>query len=44
MENGAEAVFIFSGVAQMASNDRIEAYGSEGTLIYELGNAPHLGR
>ncbi len=43
MENGAEAVFIFSGVAQMASNDRIEAYGSDGTLIYELGTHRILG-
>jgi predicted dehydrogenase len=43
MQNGASAVFLLSGVAQMATGDCIEAYGSEGTLIYELGSQRVLG-
>jgi predicted dehydrogenase len=38
MENGAQAAFLFSGVARFGSDPRIEAYGSEGTLIYQLNN------
>ncbi|MCZ6633635.1 MAG: Gfo/Idh/MocA family oxidoreductase [bacterium] len=38
MENGAQAVFLFSGVARFGEGSRIEAYGSEGTLIYDLDN------
>jgi len=35
-ESGAVAVYHFSGVARCAPNNRIELYGTEGTLIYDL--------
>ena len=38
MENGAQAAFLFSGMTRFAGGSRVEAYGSEGTLIYDLGS------
>lgn len=38
MENGAQASFLFSAVARFGMDPRIEAYGSEGTLIYNLND------
>jgi predicted dehydrogenase len=35
-ESGAVGVYHFSGVARCAPHNRIELYGSEGTLIYDL--------
>ena len=35
-ENGAEGVLEFSGVNAMASGDRLEIYGSAGTLVYDF--------
>ena len=37
MENGARAAFLFSGVAQFGGKSLVEAYGSEGTLTYDMG-------
>src|SRR6184192_476730 len=37
-ENGAESVLEFSGVDAMAPGDRLEIYGSAGTLIYDFGS------
>ena len=36
MENGAMAAFLFSGVARLGVYPLVEAYGSNGTLIYNL--------
>jgi predicted dehydrogenase len=36
LENGAVAAYHFSGVARFAPHNRIELYGSEGTLLYDL--------
>ena len=36
MENGATAAFLFSGVARLGVYPLVEAYGSNGTLIYNL--------
>lgn len=36
MENGATAAFLFSGIARLSVHPLIEAYGSKGTLIYNL--------
>jgi len=38
MENGAQASFLFSAVARFGMDPRVEAYGSEGTLIYQLND------
>ena len=35
METGATAVYMFSGAAHHAPSERIEIYGTEGTLVYE---------
>jgi predicted dehydrogenase len=35
-ESGAVAVYHFSGVTRFAPHNRIELYGSQGTLIYDL--------
>ena len=43
MENGATAAFLFSGVARYGSGPVIEAYGSEGTLVYKLSDDTILG-
>ena len=43
MENGATAAFLFSGVARFGMDSRVEAYGSEGTLIYDLDTHTILG-
>lgn len=40
MEIGATAVYMFSGNAHHAPSERIEIYGTEGTLVYET--APNL--
>src|SRR3989442_2831963 len=37
-DNGAEGVLEFSGVDAMAPGDRLEIYGSAGTLIYDFGS------
>src|SRR3989441_2052553 len=37
-ENGAEGVLEFSGVDAMAPGDRLEIYGSVGTLFYDFGS------
>ena len=38
MENGAEGVFLFSAVANHADVSSLEIYGSDGTLIYDMGS------
>lgn len=43
MANGATAAFLFSGVARFGEEAQVEAYGSEGTLIYKLGSDTILG-
>ena len=43
MENGATAAFLFSAVARFGMDPQVEAYGSEGTLIYKLGSNTILG-
>lgn len=43
MERGATAAFLFSGVARFGIDPQVEAYGSEGTLIYKLGSNTILG-
>jgi len=35
MESGATAVYMFSGTAHNAPSERIEIYGTDGTLVYE---------
>ncbi len=35
MENGASGAFLFSGVTRHRNEQRVEAYGSDGTLIYD---------
>ena len=35
MESGATAVYVFSGTARNAPSERIEIYGTDGTLVYE---------
>src|SRR5206468_1374656 len=42
-ESGAVAVYHFSGVARTAPHNRVELYGSEGTLIYDLQTDEILG-
>jgi len=37
-ENGAEGVLEFSGVDAMTPGDRLEIYGSAGTLTYDFGS------
>jgi predicted dehydrogenase len=37
-ENGADGVLEFSGVDALASGDRLEIYGSAGTLTYDFGS------
>ncbi len=37
LRNGALAVFHFSGTAHFAGENRIELYGSEGTIVYPIG-------
>jgi predicted dehydrogenase len=43
MENGATAAFLFSAVARFGTDPQVEAYGSEGTLIYKLDSDTILG-
>lgn len=43
LRNGALAVFHFSGVVHHAAENRIELYGSEGTLIYSIASHRILG-
>ncbi len=35
MESGAAAVYMFSGTARFAPGERLEIYGTKGTLVYE---------
>jgi len=35
-ENGAQGTYHFSGVSRFSPSDRIELYGSEGTLAYDV--------
>src|SRR5213076_838271 len=35
-DNGAEGVLEFSGINALAEGDRLEIYGSKGTLIYDF--------
>src|SRR6266567_7937456 len=37
-ENGAEGVLEFSGIDALAPGDRLEIYGSAGTLTYDFGS------
>lgn len=37
-ENGAEGVLEFSGINALAEGDRLEVYGSAGTMIYDFGS------
>ncbi len=43
MANGATAAFLFSAVARFGIDPQVEAYGSEGTLIYKLNSDTILG-
>lgn len=43
MANGATAAFLFSSVARFGEEAQVEAYGSEGTLIYKLGSDAIFG-
>ena len=43
MESGATAAFLFSGVAHHGVEPQIEAYGTNGTLIYNLKTDTILG-
>ena len=43
MESGAQAAFLFSSVARFGMDPRLEAYGSEGTLIYKIDTGTILG-
>ena len=43
MENGATAAFLFSGVTRFGMDPQVEAYGSDGTLVYKLGSDTILG-
>ena len=43
MENGATAAFLFSGVARFGLHPLVEAYGSKGTLIYDLTTDTIMG-
>jgi predicted dehydrogenase len=44
-ENGAEGVLEFSGVNATASGDRLEIYGSAGTLTYDFtSDVVHAGK
>jgi len=36
--NGAEGVLEFSGVNALAQSDRVEVYGSGGTMVYDFGS------
>jgi len=38
MQNGAEGAFLFSHMARFGDHDALEIYGSEGTLVYDLGS------
>ena len=38
MENGARAAYLFSGVAQFGGDSVLEAYGRDGTLVYDMGS------
>ena len=38
MENGARAAYLFSGVAQFGGDSVVEAYGRDGTLVYDMGS------
>jgi predicted dehydrogenase len=37
-DNGAEGVLEFSGIDALAAGDRVEIYGSNGTLTYDFGS------
>src|SRR5207302_6404292 len=44
-ENGAEGVLEFSGIDALAPGDRLEIYGSAGTLTYDFGSdVVHAGK
>ncbi len=43
MESGALATLVFSGLSQMTHPGSIEAYGSEGAMVYYLGSHQILG-
>ena len=43
MESGAQAAFLFSSVARFGMDPQLEAYGSEGTLIYKIDTDTILG-
>ncbi len=43
MRNGALGVFHFSGAAHFGGDNRIELYGSEGTLIYPVSSHAIMG-
>lgn len=36
MQNGAEGAFLFSNMARFGGDPRLEIYGSEGTLLYDM--------
>ncbi len=43
LRNGALAVFHFSGTAHFGGENRIELYGSEGTLVYPVASHQVMG-
>ena len=43
MESGATAAFLFSGMARLGVHPLVEAYGSNGTLIYNLATDAIMG-
>jgi predicted dehydrogenase len=42
-DNGAEGVLEFSGIDTLAPSDRVEIYGSSGTLTYDFGKVGDRG-
>jgi len=44
MANGAEGVFVFSGLAGLAGESSLEIYGNEGTLTYDMGSTVRGGK
>lgn len=44
MQNGAEGAFLFSSKAEFGGESSLEIYGSEGTIIYDLGSTVMGGK
>ena len=44
MENGAEGAFLFTHKAGFGTGNAVEIYGSDGTLIYDMGTSVKGGK